>query len=34
MDPDAGFLKNLENAGIDGPFGEDVYAYFANLYAN
>lgn len=33
MDPDAGFLKNLENAGIDGPFEEDVYAYFANLYA-
>ena len=26
MDPDAGFLKNLENAGIDGPFEEDVYA--------
>ena len=34
MDPDAGFLKNLENAGIDGPFEEDVYAYFANLYTN
>lgn len=33
MDPDAGFLKNLEKAGIDGPFEEEVYAYFASLYA-